>query len=147
MARVFGLDNNMPDNTERRPKSKIFRSATPVGKEKNFYSEGDLKLAKVRLLDNGVTARAAPPTDHYDTLEKDLGYDSVPERDVSALLLEEVKVIKELLMREQEKRQSEVERDKYLREWRVIACITDRVFFVLYVAINVVTIVVLFCGT
>ncbi|RUS81384.1 hypothetical protein EGW08_010856, partial [Elysia chlorotica] len=104
----------------------------------------NLKLAKVRLLENGLTSRSVQPTDQYDTLEKDLGYDSVPERDASALLLEEVKMIKEMLLREQEKRQSEEERNKYLREWRIIACITDRVFFILYVAINVITIVVLF---
>ncbi|KAL8577715.1 hypothetical protein ACOMHN_062329 [Nucella lapillus] len=64
-----------------------------------------------------------------------------------ASLLDEVKGIKEVLQRHENKRLSIEERDRRIREWRVIACVTDRLFFIMYVIIHFVGLMVIFLGT
>ena len=72
----------------------------------------------------------------------------LPENTSStSMLLAEIRQIKDILLKSQERLQSEEERKTYLREWRMVACVTDRLFFVVYVTINAITIIVLFTGT
>jgi hypothetical protein len=35
-------------------------------------------------------------------------------------------------------------KEKYIREWKVICCITDRLFFLFYLIINIVGVAVIF---
>lgn len=116
-------------------------------------TETDFKMGQVRVLENGDNSRVivqqevAVQQEVVENSDRDYGYDSVPEREATAVLLEDVRSIKELLLRSQDEREREEKKNVYLREWRVIACITDRIFFVVYVVINTVTIGVLFCGS
>lgn len=79
-----------------------------------------------------------------DPVDRDLGYDTVPERDNQISLLQEVRRIRDILLKSEDKRSIEEEKNLNLKEWRIIACVTDRIFFVIYVTLNVVIIALLF---
>ena len=65
----------------------------------------------------------------------------------NAPLLEEVRGIRETLQAYEDKRISREDNDRRVREWRVIACVTDRLFFITYVIINFIGLMVIFLGT
>lgn len=102
-------------------------------------------MSKVRLLDNGINPRMFAQPEVFETPERDL--DLSPDKLASAALVEEVRKIHELLLGHQEKKHLAEVQTKYLREWQLIACITDRIFFTGYLTVNIITIIVLFCGT
>ena len=58
----------------------------------------------------------------------------------------DIQFIREAMENFYEKKLLEVNKDKIVHEWRVICCITDRLFFVLYVIINLIGICVIFMG-
>lgn len=114
-------------------------------------SDSDFKFAKVRLLDNGVdSSRMLARQESFDSCN----FESYSERTQGSSphsrhgpLLEEVRGIREALQRHEDKRLSTEERERRVREWRVIACVTDRVFFLVYVVINFAGLMVIFLGT
>ncbi|ESO84740.1 hypothetical protein LOTGIDRAFT_131695, partial [Lottia gigantea] len=59
-------------------------------------------------------------------------------------LLENMREIRDILQKDDERRVKRVEKDKYVLEWRVLACIIDRLFFIIYLFINIVGLIVLF---
>ncbi|XP_046582869.1 neuronal acetylcholine receptor subunit beta-3-like [Haliotis rubra] len=108
---------------------------------KNKFPEADFKFSKVRLLDNGIDYRVTPQTEGSDL---DAFLDRGGFR--SGAILEEVRGIRDILEKNEEKKRARDERERYIREWRVIACVTDRFFFLIYVIINIVGITVIFKG-
>lgn len=62
----------------------------------------------------------------------------------AAPLMEEVRAIRDILEKVRDKKAKMEEKDKYVREWRVIACVTDRIIFITYVLINFVGLLVIF---
>lgn len=114
-------------------------------------SDSDFKFAKVRLLDNGVeTSRMLARQESFDSCN----FESYSDRTQGSgtqgrqwPLLDEVRGIREVLQRHEDKRVSKEERERRIREWRIIACVTDRVFFIVYVMINFVGLMVIFLGT
>ncbi|ESO84738.1 hypothetical protein LOTGIDRAFT_131629, partial [Lottia gigantea] len=69
-----------------------------------------------------------------------------PYRDIrfGQVLLEEVRAIREMLEKVREKKAKAEEKEKYVREWRVIACVTDRVIFIFYLLVNTVGLICIF---
>lgn len=102
--------------------------------------------AKVRLLDSSVESRMLARQESFDSnwLEP---YGAAPDRNEPLAkyepLLSEVRGIRELLRRYEAKKVKADDREKSVREWRIIACATDRLFFVLYIAINVMGLLVI----
>ncbi|KAL8585380.1 hypothetical protein ACOMHN_052194 [Nucella lapillus] len=62
----------------------------------------------------------------------------------TAPLMEEVRAIRDILEKVRDKKAKMEEKDKYVREWRVIACVTDRVIFITYLFINFIGLLVIF---
>nr|KAG5707552.1 hypothetical protein BaRGS_001100 [Batillaria attramentaria] len=124
-------------------------------------SDNDFRYAKVRLLDNGVDSRVSLEPSKTSSeprmLAQQESFDScnfecysdrgAPAGNRFGPLLEEVKGIKDVLQRYQDRQDSVEERERLVREWRVIACVTDRLFFIMYVIINFVGLMVIFLGT
>lgn len=114
-------------------------------------SDSDFKFAKVRLLDNGVEAnRMLARQESFDSCNFESYSDRTQGSGTQSRqwpLLEEVRGIREALQRHEDKRLSKEERERRIREWRVIACVTDRVFFIIYVCMNFVGLMVIFWGT
>ncbi|CAL1530115.1 unnamed protein product [Lymnaea stagnalis] len=150
VAKLFGVDvaEPMSYRDAKTNKTKIWSDLSRPNERKPTAAENDFKMAKSRLLDNGVNPRMFAQPEVFEPSERDCGYDSVLEHSsTSGPLMEEIRRIKEILLTHQEKRQKEEVKATNIREWRLIACITDRIFFTAYVLLNVVTIIVLFCGT
>ncbi|CAL1530114.1 unnamed protein product [Lymnaea stagnalis] len=59
-----------------------------------------------------------------------------PSDDV--IVIDEVSAIRELMDEELTYRESQVENKKTIREWRMIACVMDRIFFTFYIVINMI---------
>lgn len=59
-------------------------------------------------------------------------------------VLEEVRTIRELLERVRDKKARAEEKDKLAREWRVVAIVTDRIIFAVYVLINFTGVLIIF---
>ncbi|KAH9502550.1 Neuronal acetylcholine receptor subunit alpha-9 [Bulinus truncatus] len=108
----------------------------------------EFKMSKVRLLDNGINPRMFAQPEVFECNESgNFEYDSFPDRELSSIIVEEVTQIKKLLLNHQAKKDRAEVNARYLKEWQVIASVTDRIFFTVYLAVNVITVFVLFCGT
>ena len=112
------------------------------------YPDRDLKFAKVRLLDNGVDSRMAHLKDSPEAGLGENGIDAGIDKNYSTRtsILHEVRSIRELLEKNEERKLKQEERERYNREWKVIACVTDRLFFIIYVLINIGGVVMTFKG-
>lgn len=125
------------------------------GKGKNGrLSDPEFKFAKVRLLDNGVdqqqqqqqASRMLATQESFDSCNFEC-YSDRTTGSRNGPLLDEVRGIRDILQRHEDWRVSKEERERRIWEWRVIACVTDRVFFVMYVIINFAGLMVIFLGT
>ncbi|KAK7003430.1 neuronal acetylcholine receptor subunit alpha-9 [Biomphalaria glabrata] len=144
VAKLFGVDVPCSAGHLNRKEKNCEQWSTNNG-SRNVHKLDDFKMAKVRLLDNGINPRMFAQPEVFETPERDL--DLSPDKLASAALVEEVRKIHELLLGHQEKKHLVEVQTKYLKEWQLIACITDRIFFTGYLAVNIITIIVLFCGT
>ena len=61
-------------------------------------------------------------------------------------LEDDIRAIRDILETYNEKKAKVEQKEKNLREWKVICCITDRMFFILYLLINICGIIVIFFG-
>ena len=61
-------------------------------------------------------------------------------------LEDDIRAIRDILETYNEKKSKVEQKEKNLREWKVICCITDRLFFILYLLINIGGIIVIFFG-
>ncbi|XP_041365006.1 neuronal acetylcholine receptor subunit alpha-7-like [Gigantopelta aegis] len=112
------------------------------------YPDRDIKFAKVRLLDNGVDSRTTHQKESPEAGLGENGLDPAIDKNYSTRtnILHEVRSIRELLEKNEDRKLKQEERERYNREWKVIACITDRLFFIIYVLINIGGIVMTFKG-
>ena len=70
----------------------------------------------------------------------------VHEITLSPNLTEDIRIIREMLEQVRNKKAKVEQKEKCLREWKVICCVTDRMFFMCYLLINITGIVVIFFG-
>ncbi|XP_035825682.1 uncharacterized protein LOC118477693 [Aplysia californica] len=59
-------------------------------------------------------------------------------------LVDEVTSVRELIDEEMNLQDSMEQSKKYTHEWRMIACVMDRIFFTLYISVNVIGLLTLF---
>lgn len=100
------------------------------------FSDPETLCAKVHLLDKNIECRSDLPEHELSQVE-DVPSDDDDWENV-AELVSEVGSIQTLLEQFQEKRQSSDSKQLHVREWHMISCIIDRVFFFFYAIINVV---------
>jgi len=115
----------------------------------NQFSD-DMKYVKVRLLDNGRESSSNHSRGNFGVTTSDIEHNNihanVPEMQISSSLTEDIRVIREVLEQFRDKKAKAETKEKCLREWKVICCVTDRMFFLSYVIINITGIVVIFFG-
>lgn len=129
---------------KKDPETQTKWNAKVTGENKKKYPGMDLKFAKVRLLNNG-TDESLPPTLAERFAEQRQANDENKYDNCRSALIEEVRLIREILQKVKDSTLGQVEKQKHLREWRVIACVMDRMFFVFYFIANTSAIVVIFC--
>ena len=61
-------------------------------------------------------------------------------------LEDDIRAIREILEAYSDKKTKAEQKERNLREWKVICCITDRMFFIVYLLINICGIIVIFFG-
>ena len=112
---------------------------------KNSYTtDNEMRFAKVRLLGNGRDDRNHTmdmPNCGGTDIEQNSVMGSFP-----ATLNEDIRAIRDIMEKIQDKKSKQEAKEKCLREWKVICCVTDRLFFLSYLLINIVGIVVIFYG-
>lgn len=111
------------------------------------FSDPETLCAKVHLLD--VDNNFDSKTDLEDCgLEELFGETSGAGKEdweeEAAELLSEVGSIREMMTVMQENRDTKEAKLRHIREWRIIAVVLDRLFFVVYVSINVMGLAVIF---
>lgn len=139
VARLLCIRHTLLENESDTPNTKNNWNSKVGEGNKTKFIDMESKLAKVRLLDNcNDKLPLSRSTDTFDqNNEEKYGI-------LRSSLAEDIHVIREILERYKEKKiQSEL-RDKSIREWRVICCVTDRLFFLLYLAINITGVLVIF---
>ncbi|KAL4239615.1 hypothetical protein ACF0H5_000423 [Mactra antiquata] len=114
-------------------------------KDQNQYNT-EMRYAKVRLLDNGRDSRGVnaccETTDHNNVNHNNVLGDMC----LNTGFAEDIRAIREILEHFKDKKAKAELKEKCLREWKVICCVTDRLFFISYLVINVVGIIVIFFG-
>lgn len=114
----------------------------------NKYIDPESKYARIRLLDNGNNGN---PTQSFGMQSHcDVDQNNVHSNFKEAVLpqnvVDDIHSIREALDQLKDKRAKQELKEKCLREWKVICCVTDRLFFIMYLFINVVGIIVIFYG-
>lgn len=114
--------------------------------KKSQYADAEARYAKVRLLDNGLDNRgigvkACNEVEHNNIHGTQLG-----EMCLNTNFSDDIHTIREILEQFRDKKAKAELKEKCLREWKVICCVTDRLFFISYLLINVVGIIVIFFG-
>lgn len=120
-----------------------------TGETKRKFPGTDIKYAKVRLLD---TPNGREIGQKLSMAHEIIEYQQLRDRDslrhmedpLKAEMLDEIRSIREMVERVKEQKVRREDHEKFIREWRVIACITDRFFFVIYVIVNAVSLIVIF---
>lgn len=145
IARVLFLRDQVMDKSQKEQSKMRNWNVKVTGENNKKYPAADVKFAKVRLLENKDEKMSASS----DALEPSVPDTVVEQHDdrqslMRSAILEEVKAIREMLDKVQEKKLKLEERERLVREWRVIACVTDRLFFIVYVLVNVIGVLVIF---
>ncbi|XP_041364120.1 neuronal acetylcholine receptor subunit alpha-2-like [Gigantopelta aegis] len=151
-ARVLCIRSKIvePEYTPPTPK-KTWSTGRVIGETKGQYPYTDIRFAQVRLLDNGTDAKCgnpefAEPGSQSQQITEEFNSQYRNGIGGSGQLLEEVRAIRDMLEKVREKKAKVEEKEKYVREWRIIACVTDRLIFIFYLLVNVVGLAVIFLG-
>ena len=146
-ARLLCLRSQLlePDYTNEK---KNNWGAKVKGGQQNSYTDTEMKYARVRLLDNGRDSRNpnVGMSNCGDGYEQNNIHNNLQDMCVYSSLHEDIRAIRELLEKFHDKKAKAELKEKCLREWKVICCVTDRLFFLSYLIINIVGIIVIFFG-
>ncbi|XP_046582842.1 neuronal acetylcholine receptor subunit alpha-10-like isoform X2 [Haliotis rubra] len=147
VARGLCLRNKIvePDYSPFTPK-KSWNTGRVGGEARGQYPYTDIRFAQVRLLDNGVEGSKNQTENGGDAGSYQSADDTGRAGMASGPLLDEIKAIRDILEKVRDKKAKMEEKEKYVREWRVIACVTDRMIFIFYLSVNIVGLGVIFLG-
>lgn len=139
VARMFYMRDKLVEKDERKDETvrNLWNLAKPSEKNSNAAED---KGARVRLLSERKDETFR--TDMYEHLQQNGDIDM--PFPIRCGLTEDIRIIREILEKYQDKQKKNEIKDKHIREWRVISCITDRLFFSFYLIINVVGVVFIF---
>ena len=138
VARAFCIRDKLIEEEHETQKNNwnINKLSATEAASKNDTTE--LNHAKVRLLEGEGRDVDGYDQNHSNNIER-LSI-------MRSSLSHDIHIIREILEAYRDKKAKAAQKDKYLREWRVICCITDRLFFLMYVLFNIVGIVIIFFG-
>ena len=146
IARVLFLKDTLIEKQEVKTKSWETRL-----KAKNQYKcqNSGKHYTQVRLVESGTDEIQFNNIGHFGQHGQHSPDQSNfhMESNMSFTKLEDdIRAIREILEAYNEKKAKTEQKEKNLREWKVICCITDRLFFILYLLINICGIIVIFFG-
>ena len=143
VATCLFLKDTLIEKGEIKPKSWETRL-----KAKNQYKcqNSGKHYTQVRLVDNGKEEIQFNNIGHHGQHSPERSNHPLETGAPYVKLEEDLRVIREILESYKDKKAKAEQKEKNLREWKVICCITDRLFFILYLLINVVGIIVIFFG-
>ncbi|XP_041364462.1 neuronal acetylcholine receptor subunit alpha-2-like [Gigantopelta aegis] len=137
IARFLGMRENVIETTTNcaTPK-KTWSSYVTSEFDK---SDSEMVYARVHLLDMGVDSKSEFGTDDSSCGPSPAKFPTAPDP-----LLEDISSIREYMDRIRDDEILQEERKRNVREWRIIASVVDRIFFVGYVFINVLGVTLIF---
>ncbi|KAK6169109.1 hypothetical protein SNE40_020224 [Patella caerulea] len=144
VARILCLRDKIVDINTELPSKKNWSSCV-VTEQNGRFNDPEIKFAKVRLLDNGLDSKSSLESSESgkdSNIQMDNGRFNYFTKNSG--IFDEVREIRDILQRDEERRVKKEERDQYVLEWRVLACIIDRLFFIIYLMVNIVGLIVLF---
>lgn len=122
-----------------------YKSDMRMYKDQNQY-DTEMRYAKVRLLDNGRDSRGVNACSE-NVEHNNVNHNSqLGDLCLNTGFADDIRAIREILEQFKDKKAKAELKEKCLREWKVICCVTDRLFFISYLVINVVGIIVIFFG-
>ncbi|XP_060073674.1 acetylcholine receptor subunit alpha-1-B-like [Ylistrum balloti] len=134
VARAFMIRDKLIEK-QAEPPQKNSWNIKYTGGATSKLPETEMKFAKVRLLDEGKE-------DGYEQNNKDCNIERL--NIIRSSLSEDIRIIREILEAYRDKKAKAEQKEKFIREWKVICCITDRLFFLMYLVVNVIGIVIIF---
>ncbi|KAL8577716.1 hypothetical protein ACOMHN_062330 [Nucella lapillus] len=110
------------------------------------FSDPETLCAKVHLLDKGgIEDSKLEDMDDFCGLEELFAeFSQEWEEEETAQLVSEVTSIKEMLTLMEDRRDENEVKLRHIREWRIIAVVLDRLFFLIYFTINLLGLVAIF---
>lgn len=112
----------------------------------NNYIDPENMYARVHLLDNGQQKQNFGEVTSPCDIENNDVQATIPEFRLPSNIVDDIHAVREALDQFKEKRAKAEMKEKCLREWKVICCVTDRLFFIMYLLINIIGIIVIFYG-
>ena len=169
IARMLCLRDKVTDPEYTTASQKRWNPGRVAGTSGSKYHYTDGNFAQVRLLTNGrdnAYHRTATPPPFRPNLGSMFGgmseiqesgisgaetrtglqhgTDDFTSQSINNPLIEEIRAIRDMLEKVRDKKSKMEEKERFVREWRVIACITDRVIFIIYLLINFIGLLVIF---
>ncbi|XP_052059416.1 neuronal acetylcholine receptor subunit alpha-7-like [Mytilus californianus] len=139
VARLFFIRDKLIENEERNDETVRNLWSMKMASDKNCNAAED-KGVRVRLL--AEKKEEFYRADLYENGQSNGDIDfSIPIR---SGLAEDIRVIREIVEKYQDQKKRNEIKEKHIREWKVICCITDRLFFLLYLIINIVGVIIIF---
>ncbi|XP_060564524.1 neuronal acetylcholine receptor subunit alpha-2-like isoform X1 [Ruditapes philippinarum] len=114
--------------------------------KRSQYADAEARYAKVRLLDNGRQESRGVNTNYNEVEHNNVHNNQLGDLCLNTSFADDIRTIREILEQFKEKKAKAELKEKCLREWKVICCVTDRLFFISYLLVNIVGIVVIFFG-
>lgn len=111
----------------------------------NSYVDPETKYARVRLLGNGNRQNYGMQSP-CDAEHNNVNTQCLKDFCLPPNVIDDIHAIREALDQFKEKKSKAELKEKCLREWKVICCVLDRLFFIMYLFINVIGIIVIFYG-
>nr|XP_022313438.1 neuronal acetylcholine receptor subunit alpha-10-like [Crassostrea virginica] len=149
LARIFFIRGQLVEEEQMESSQKVVCSQVRLlndGKEEQTF-----RLPKPPSMQNtGIQQNSGTHAQHvFEQNNCHTSPDGNENDRLSILkssLAADLRKIREILEFHRDKKEKAEKKDKYLREWRVICCVTDRFFFILYLIVNISIIVVIFYG-
>lgn len=151
VARIFCIRDKIVEDQQMESSQKVVCSQVRLlndGKEEQTF-----RLPKPPSMQNtGLTQHQQQNSGLQHVFEQNNCNTSPDSNDndrftiLKSSLAADLRKIREIMEFYKDKKEKAEKKEKYLREWRVICCVTDRLFFVLYLFVNISMIIVIFYG-
>ncbi|XP_061175747.1 neuronal acetylcholine receptor subunit alpha-4-like [Saccostrea echinata] len=146
--------------------ARVFFIRHQLVEEQQTDTSQKVVCSQVRLLNDGKEERTftmpKPPSMQNTGLQQNSGVQNIFEQNnchtspdsnendrlniLKSSLATDLRKIREILEFHRDKKEKAERKEKHVREWRVICCVTDRLFFLCYLIINITMIIVIFYG-
>lgn len=151
IARIFCIRDKLIEDQQMESSQKVVCSQVRLlndGKEEQTFM-----LPKATSMQNtGLMQHQQQNSGLQQVFEQNNHHTSPDSNDndrfaiLKSSLAADLRKIREIMEFYKDKKEKAEKKEKYLREWRVICCVTDRFFFILYLIINISMIIVIFYG-